>query len=108
MKPEADAALQQKSAAQAARAARRHKTEARKEFRSAITPNGLQVSHLPEVLHDKKGWAQMHTNRLQSKPSLFPAQQTGVCLAVPCKRYCSSVTGCTSCAGADWPQQQGE
>ena len=51
MKPEADAALQQKSAAQAARAARRHKTEARKEFRSAITPNGLQVSHFPELLH---------------------------------------------------------
>ena len=51
MKPKADAALQQKSAAQAARAARRHKTEARKEFRSAITPNGLQVSHFPELLH---------------------------------------------------------
>ena len=47
MKPEADAALKQKSAAQAARAARRHKTEARKEFRSAITPSGLQVTYFP-------------------------------------------------------------
>lgn len=44
MKPEADAALAQKSAAQAARAARRRKDTALKEFRSATTPNGLEVN----------------------------------------------------------------
>lgn len=43
MKVEADAALAQKSAAQAARAARRRKEEVRKEFRVAMTPNGLEV-----------------------------------------------------------------
>ena len=64
MKPEADAALKQKSAAQAARAARRHKTDTHKDFRSAITPNGLQVSCLPEILHHHERWAQMHISRL--------------------------------------------
>ena len=43
MKAQADAALAQKSAAQAARAARRRKEEVRKEFRMATTPNGLEV-----------------------------------------------------------------
>ena len=43
MKQEADAALAQKSASQAARIARRRKEEIQKEFRIATTPNGLQV-----------------------------------------------------------------
>ena len=43
MKVEADAALAQKSAAQAARAARRRKEDVRKEFRMATSPNGLEV-----------------------------------------------------------------
>ncbi len=43
MKVEADAALAQKSAAQAARAARRRKEEVRKECRMATSPNGLEV-----------------------------------------------------------------
>ncbi len=46
MKVEADAALAQKSAAQAARVARRRKEEVRKEFRMATTPNGLEVVNL--------------------------------------------------------------
>ena len=45
MKVEADAALAQKSAAQAARAARRRKEEVRQEFRMATTPNGLEVAN---------------------------------------------------------------
>ena len=47
MKVEADAALAQKSAAQAARASRRRKEEVRKEFRMATTPNGLEVRKFP-------------------------------------------------------------
>ena len=47
MKVEADAALAQKSAAQAARSARRRKEEVRKEFRMATSPNGLEVLRHP-------------------------------------------------------------
>ena len=43
MKQEADAALAQKSASQAARVARRRKEVIQKEFRMATTPNGLEV-----------------------------------------------------------------
>ena len=43
MRPEADAALAQRSTVQAAKAARRRKEEPRKQFREATTPNGLQV-----------------------------------------------------------------
>lgn len=43
MKQEADAALAQKSASQAARVARRRKEEVQKQFRMATTPNGLEV-----------------------------------------------------------------
>lgn len=52
MKPEADAALAQRSAVQAARAARRRKEEPRKQFREATTPNGLQVCSFAHWQHD--------------------------------------------------------